>query len=233
MSLDITKHKNILIKILKDIYTDSTVGPLLGFKGGTATYLFYGLSRFSVDLDFDLLDETKEDYVFGRIERIISPYGKIKAKRKKRFTLFFELSYGEKDRNIKLEINRRSSGSSYEIKGYLGISMKLMVKEDIFANKLAAMLERISRANRDIYDVWFFLTNNWAVNEKIVKKRTNLSLKELYQKLIASLEEIGHRHLLAGMGELLDEKTKIWAKDNLKNDLIFLLKLRLENEKNL
>jgi hypothetical protein len=33
------------------------------------------------------------------------------------------------------------------------------------------------------------------------------------------------------MGELLDEKMKIWAKKNLKNDLLFLLKLKLESEK--
>ena len=33
-------HKNILIRILKDIYTDSSLGPFLGFKGGTAAYFF-------------------------------------------------------------------------------------------------------------------------------------------------------------------------------------------------
>ena len=53
--LDTDRHKNILIKILKDIYTDNTIGPILGFKGGTAAYLFYDLPRFSVDIDFDLI----------------------------------------------------------------------------------------------------------------------------------------------------------------------------------
>ena len=55
MALDTAKHKNILIKILKDIYTDATISPILGFKGGTAATFFYDLDRFSVDLDFDLL----------------------------------------------------------------------------------------------------------------------------------------------------------------------------------
>ena len=49
MTLIITTHKNILIKILKDIYTDSSLGPLLGFKGGTAAYLFYDLNRLLAD----------------------------------------------------------------------------------------------------------------------------------------------------------------------------------------
>jgi len=59
MSLDIATHNNLLVQILKDIYSDTDISPFLGFKGGTAAYLFYDLPRFSVDLDFDLLDETK------------------------------------------------------------------------------------------------------------------------------------------------------------------------------
>jgi len=38
------------------------------------------------------------------------------------------------------------------------------------------------------------------------------------------------RGILAGMGELLDEKTKNWVKLHLKEDLLFFLKLRLETE---
>lgn len=36
---------------------------ILGFKVGTAPYLFYNLDRFSVDLDIDLLNTTKENIV--------------------------------------------------------------------------------------------------------------------------------------------------------------------------
>ena len=54
MPLNISTHKTVLFQILKDIYSDSLVAPFLGFKGGTAAVMFYGLDRFSVDLDFDL-----------------------------------------------------------------------------------------------------------------------------------------------------------------------------------
>jgi len=64
MTFDASTHKNILVRILKDIFSNSAIGPYLGFKGGTAVLLFYNLSRFSVDLDFDLLDESKESIVF-------------------------------------------------------------------------------------------------------------------------------------------------------------------------
>ena len=228
--LNIEKHKNILIRILKDIYTDNTLGPLLGFKGGTAALLFYELNRFSVDLDFDLLNPEKEDYVFEKVGKIISAYGKIKNQNKKHYTLFYELSYSDADQNIKVEINRRNFGSKYEVMNYFGISMKVMVKEDMFANKLAALYERAERTNRDIYDVWFFLQNNWPINKELVEKRIGLSFKECLSKCIVKLEKVANRSILAGMGELLDEKQKSWAKAKLKSETLFLLKVWQESE---
>lgn len=229
--MDIARHKNILVKILKDIYTDTSLGPILGFKGGTAAYLFHELSRESLDLDFDLLDEAKEDYVFQKVEEITKQYGKIKESRKKRFNLFLLLSYEDDAPNIKVEINRREFGSRYEVKSYLGISMKVMVCEDMFAHKLVAMHERMGKANRDIFDVWFFGQKDWPINKEIVEKRTEMPFKDLLQKCIEALEKLPDRDILAGMGELLDEKQKAWVKAKLRTETIFQLKLRLENEK--
>lgn len=231
MTLNLPEHKNILLQILKDIYSDTTISPFLGFKGGTAAYMFYDLDRFSVDLDFDLIDETKEEFVFSKIEKIVKNYGRIKEAKKKRFNLFFLLSYEEKAQKIKVEVNRRAFGSQYELKTSFGISMLVMKKEDMFANKLMAMYERFGKTNRDIYDVWFFLKNNWPINKKIVEDRSRKTFKELLEKCIVALEKMENHNILAGMGELLDKKQKAWAKSNLKKDVLFLLKLKLENEK--
>jgi len=228
MPLNISIHRNILIHILKDICSDINIAPFLGFKGGTAAYLFYDLPRFSVDLDFDLLDKTKEEIVFSRIKGIIKSYGRLKEAKKKRFNLFFLLSYDEKAQNIKIEINRRSFDSHYEFKTYLGISMLVMVREDMFAHKLMAMYERLGKINRDIFDAWFFFKNNWIINKEIVEQRSGMPFKNLLQKCIAALEKLGDRKILDGMGELLDEKTKIWVRKNLKKDLLFLMRLYLE-----
>lgn len=225
--LDVTAHKNILLQILKDIYTDTTIGPVLGFKGGTAAYLFYHLGRFSVDLDFDLLDESKTDYVQNRVEKIVSEYGAIRDAHKKRNTILIVLSYEDRTHNIKVEINLKNAGAIYEIKSYLGISMKVMTREDMFANKLVAMVERIGKTNRDIYDVWFFLKHNWPINRDIVERRTGMKFEEFTNKCIADLENMSDRGILAGMGELLDPKQKAWAKGNLRKDAIFLLKMKL------
>jgi len=230
MTLDISTHKNILLQILKDIYSDISIAAFLGFKGGTAANMFYGLDRFSVDLDFDLLDETKEKYVFSKVKEIIRRYGQIKEARKKRFNLVFILSYEERTQNIKVEINCRKFGSHYILKTYLGISMKVMVEEDMFAHKLVAMTERHKVVNRDIYDVHFFLKKNGEINREIVEKRSGMKFTDYLKKCIKFVEGLPNRGILSGMGELLDEKQKAWAKAQLKEDLLFLLKLKLENE---
>lgn len=225
-----TTHKNILVQILKDIYTDITIGPILGFKGGTAANLFYGLERFSIDIDCDLLDESKINYVYEKLDKIIRKYGTIKEEYIKQNTIFFLLSYEKEARNIKVEINLRNFGTRYEVRSYLGISMKVMVKEDMFAHKIVAMVERIGKTNRDIYDTWYFLKNNWPINKEIVERRTGMFFKDFLYKCIDTLEKMSDRGILAGMGDLLDEKQKIWAKANLRKDTIFLLKIRLESE---
>jgi predicted nucleotidyltransferase component of viral defense system len=231
MTFDSAIHRSTLIRILTDIYTNLLIGPHLGFKGGTAVYLFYDLSRFSVDLDFDLLSEERGEIIFDKIQEILSGYGEVKDAQKKRYSYFFLLSYANKMTgayNIKVEINRRLFRSEYEIKQYLGIPMKVMVTKDIFAHKLVAMLERIGKANRDVYDVWFFLSKNWPINESIIEKRTGLSFNLFLQKCISTLEQMSNRGILSGLGELLDLKQKNWVKEKLLNDTIFLLKIRLE-----
>ena len=67
----INKHKFFLIQILKDIYSDIELANCLGFKGGTALMFFYDLPRFSVDLDFNLLNPAKEKTVYEKVRTIL------------------------------------------------------------------------------------------------------------------------------------------------------------------
>jgi len=227
MKLDISTHKTILFQILKDIYSDTRIAPFLGFKGGTAALMFYGLDRFSVDLDFDLLDESKEEVVFERVAKIVEKYGTIREANRKRFGIFYVLSYEDTARHIKVEINRRQYGSSYEVKTYLGVSMLVMVPEDVFAHKLVAMYERIGKTSRDIYDVWFFLQQRFPIHREIVEKRSGMSFNEFIQTCIVQLEKMSNRHILDGVGEFLTSSQKDWAKAKLREEAISLLKLRL------
>ncbi len=233
MALNQTTHKTILIRILKEIYANLEIGPWLGFKGGTAAYLFYGLERFSVDLDFDLLSPEKEDVVFDEVKGILEKFGVIKIADKKRFSLIFILAYADKEidaQNVKVEINKRDFGSKYEIKSFLGIPIKVMVREDMVANKLVALYERIGKTNRDVYDSWFFLSKGWAINNAIIEKRTALSFQDFLSGCIEVVRKLSSSHMLSGMGELLTEKQKVWVKNKLKDELIFQLELLLNSQ---
>lgn len=231
MLLDYLKHKNILLQILKDIFSDASIAPFLGFKGGTAALMFYGLDRNSVDIDFDLLDESKEQEVFEKIQKIAAGYGKIMDSRIKRFNLVIVISYDLKSQNIKIEVNRRNFGSKYELKTLLGISMLVMTKEDMFANKLIAMRERIGKTSRDVYDVYFFAKNDWPINKKLVEDRAKMPFREVLIKCVELMEKMENRHILDGLGEMLTKSQKDWARAKLRTETIFFLKLMLENEK--
>ena len=218
-------------QILKDIYTDVSVSPLLGFNGGTCAYFFYKLPRFSVDLDFDLLEITDENkkIVFEKVVAILSKYGQIKDQHIKRFTVFVLLSYGDEDHNIKVEINIRKLAENmknlYEMKEYLGISMFVAKKDYLFAGKLAALTLRTETAMRDIFDIHYFAKNRWNINIEVVKNLTGKSVKEYLPNCIAFIEKIKDSQMLHGLGELIEsEKQKDWIRNHLKADAVFMLK---------
>ncbi|OIQ02470.1 MAG: hypothetical protein COZ27_00270 [Candidatus Moranbacteria bacterium CG_4_10_14_3_um_filter_41_65] len=228
------KHKLIMTQILKDIYSDVTISSLLGFKGGTAAYLFYELPRFSVDLDFDLLENSEEnrDIIFERIHNILLKYGEIKDEQKKFFTVFFSLSYEIGEHQIKIEINTRETGAHYEMKSYFGIPMLVATKESMFAGKLVAMTQRKEFVSRDLYDIHFFLKQMWDIDTDVLISYQITSLKIYLETCITFIEDVSNTVLLAGLGELIDEKAKIFVKSHLKNDTIFLLKVRADLLKN-
>lgn len=220
-----------MLKILKDIYTDTSISSYLAFKGGTAAMLFYGLPRNSVDLDFDILDPEKEELVFRRIQKLVSVYGKITEAIIKRNYILVVISYGTGLPQLKIEINRQQFGSNYSNMSLLGIPMLVMNKSDMFAHKLMAMYERIGRTSRDIFDVRFFAQNDWEINKAMVEKRSGKTFVKIINECIISLEKMSEAHILDGLGELLDERQKDSTRAKLKADTIFQLKLMQSNEK--
>ncbi len=223
--LDINKHKFFLVSILKEIYSDTELATLLGFKGGTAQMLFYDLPRFSVDLDFNLLDQKKSNIVYHKIRTIISKYGKIRDEAEKYYGLLIVLNYENLERNLKVEISNRKYQDRYETKHFLGIAMKVMVKPDMFAHKLCALLYRNMLTNRDIFDVYYFLKQRTPVNKHIIEARMNQSFRKYIDVCISQIEAISSSSLLNGIGELVGNDMKSFVKQNLKGETIQLLRM--------
>lgn len=228
--LDIIKHKTILIRVLRDIYRQPELAPVLGFKGGTAAFIFHGLPRMSVDLDFDLLDPDKQTPVFTKMTKLLGHYGNITEARNKRYTLFWLVSYQKGLQQAKIEISKRPPSSGYEIKNLLGTSVLIIKLPDMFANKLVTLLGRRELANRDLFDIWYFFSQNWDINTQLLKAQTGQEYDEYLLKCIARIENVDNRYILSKLGELLDEKTKFWVKKNLKDELLFLLRLQAQEQ---
>jgi predicted nucleotidyltransferase component of viral defense system len=223
--MNINKHKYFMLQILKDIFSDMELSNYLGFKGGTALMFFHKLPRFSVDLDFDLIDSEKEDIVFPKLRNLLQKYGSIDDEAKKIFGLILVLDYSKGERKLKIEVSNRSFDNQYELLNYNGINICVLSISDMFAHKLCAMLDRREIANRDIFDCWFFLENRTPINKTIVESRMNTSLEEYIQQCITYLENLPNKNLLNGLGELMDDNMKTFVRNKLKKEIIILLKV--------
>lgn len=223
--LDINRHKFLLVSLLKDIYTDIELATALGFKGGTAHMLFYGLPRFSVDLDFNLLSKEKSKVVFEKTRKILLQHGRIKDEAEKHFGLLCVLDYGAGTRNLKVEISNREFPDSYEIKNYLSIPMMVMAKQDMFAHKLCALLDRKVFTSRDVFDVYFYMKGQTPVNKQIVELRMQMSFEEYLDACIDRIAKMNTKKLLDGIGELVDETQKSFVRNKLKQECLQFLKM--------
>lgn len=221
--MDTNKHKFFMLQLLKDIFSDALLSSVLAFKGGTAAMFFYGLPRFSTDLDFNLLYPEKEKEVYDRIRKVVLKYGSIHDEAIKHYGIIIVLDYGIGERKLKIEISKRQYESHYEIRNYLGLQLRVMVKEDMFAHKLCALLDRTEITSRDVFDCWFFLKERTSINKSIVETRMEMPIDEYLNKCIESIEDISEKNLISGLGELTEGEMKNFVRNGLKDELISLL----------
>ncbi|MBN1318341.1 MAG: nucleotidyl transferase AbiEii/AbiGii toxin family protein [Anaerolineales bacterium] len=230
--LDRAKHEIVLKNILLDIYRHPVLQAQLAFKGGTCLYLFYDIPRFSTDLDFSLISGVKESDVKPDIlHQIFSEYVTIREFTDKRFTWFWSGNYEKGMQNIKLEVSKRHFPDSYTLQDYLGITVRTLDLATMFAHKVCAVTDRRQMVNRDLYDTWWLLKQIAPIREEIIVERTGLKLPEYLTVLLEYIEtNIDKRHIVSGLGELLDRPHKDWIRDHLYDDLIVQIKLRMQAE---
>ena len=221
--MDLNKHKYFMVQILRDIYSDLELANWLGFKGGSALMFFYELSRFSVDLDFNLLNLEKENEIYQKVRDILLKYGKIDDEAQKFFGPILVLNYGSGERKLKVEISNRLYDNHYEVKNFMGINMLVMTVADMFAHKLCSLLERNELANRDIFDCWFFMKNHFPVNKNLVESRMKMPFADHLQNCIDMLNHLTDKGILNRMGDLLEDDMKKFVRTKLRSETIFLL----------
>ncbi len=224
MVLDKKQHRILLFLILKDIF-NLEIANKLAFKWWTLCYFAYWLDRFSTDIDLDLVENIDENYLISKINSILQNYWEIKDFAKKENTIFWLLNYEKWKDNIKIEINKRIwKSNKYKIINLFWVDILSQTKDTIFSNKLVALTDRKNIANRDIYDIWFFLKNNWALNENLIKERTGKNVDEYLNYVIDFLKKLPKNYkILDWLWMVLDDKQKIFVKNKLLEETINLL----------
>ena len=213
-----------MMQVLLAIFRHPELSRLLGFKGGTSLMLFHGLPRFSTDLDFNLLDASKTEYVYQQLHQLLLKFGTIDDEAMKFYGPILVLDYGKGERMLKVEVSNREYPNHYELKSLLGTDIRVMTLPDMFAHKLCALGERITP--RDIYDVWFFLQNRTDINAEIVSLRTGLSVSDYAMQCAEKVRGYSSRLLMQGLGEvLLDNDAKKFARTQLIPDTATALEL--------
>ena len=223
--LDRERHEIILKKIIRDIYQETDLPALLAFKGGTCLYIFYGLDRFSTDLDFNI---TADGFNPDSVTNILQQHLTLDdIKTNKHNTWFWIGSFEKGKQKIKLEISKRDYPDKYVILDFYGLSINTMAPECMLSHKLCAISDRKMFQNRDIYDAYFMFKKSIDIDEKIIEIRTNKSPKEYFKYLINYIPKmVTPSTVLHGMGDLLSEQQKKWVKEKLVQELIFELSIR-------
>ena len=184
---------------------------------------FFDLPRFSVDLDFNLLVDEKADLVYSRMRKILLKYGTIHDEAKKFYGPLLVLDYGFGERKLKVEISNRNFNDRYSVMNFLGINVRVMVPEDMFAHKLCALLDRNTLTPRDIFDCWFFAQKRTSLNGKIIESLMGMPLSDYLQTCIDQIEVFSDKKLLDGLGELMNPDMKKFVRTKMRTELVQLL----------
>lgn len=225
--LDRQKHDFHIKNLLRRIANNYELNNSLIFKGGTCLYLFYNLPRFSVDLDFNLKANTT--FNSSLMTSVIAEKLNIIDSFEKQFTWFWLCSYEKGLQKIKVEISKRNFPDKLEVKSFYGLSINTLSKESLFAHKLCAITDRSKLQNRDLFDANFMFEENFPIDEEIIILRTGKSLKDYLVYLAEFIKNNSKSsNILDGLGELLEEKQKIFIKNNLINELLFQINLKVE-----
>jgi predicted nucleotidyltransferase component of viral defense system len=227
--------------VLNFVYSSSDYNQLI-FTGGTCLRKVYGLNRLSEDLDFDYVDQFEiEEFTLDvkryftsvlQYEQMKSSISSNKQTAYFKFPLLKELEmYGDgtpEDVFVRCDFSREELGSYTLDKNMITAgSFQFFVNSydlpTLFANKLAAFLERvfykgklqkIPFKGRDVYDLFWLLqlSAKSSYELKINKPRLQVLLKDkpidkIKDEFVRKVKLIDGKFLYDDLAPLLESKT--------------------------
>ena len=159
---------------MQEILKSVSEKPLI-FKGGSALMFFYGLDRFSEDLDFDSKYEISVKSLMSTFKGI----GEITVKKDTKTVKRIYVKPSGENFNIKVEISLRPYTPIDEPISVFN-KLKVYSINDLFSQKIKAFIGRDKA--RDLYDIGFIV---WKYGERLKK-----NLKTKFFQVFNSPEEI-------------------------------------------
>lgn len=191
-------HKAWLYRLLSAIADDAFLTANLMFKGGTCASMRGIIDRFSIDLDFDLIDFAIMPELGGHLEKIFKKLDlKIEDQSKKvpQYFLKYESMTGGRN-TLKLDITfPPPKNNEYEPVRFTEIDriINCQTVSTMFANKLVTVMERFEKfgsiAGRDIFDIHIFFMKGFRYKPEIIEERTGKTFLEFIRILSDFIEK--------------------------------------------
>ena len=237
-------HKAWLYRILMGIADDPYLMKYLRFKGGTCAAIRGLLDRFSVDLDFDLLEAPQsKSEVSKKLESIFKTLGlTIKDKSSKVPQYFLKYPDSIQGRNtIKVEaLFPAPKSNEYEPVYLRDIDRTIICHsiETMFANKLVALMDRYDKhgsvAGRDIYDIHHFFLKGYSYKPEIIVERTKQTVPVFFKKLVDFVSKhVTEKVINQDLNYLLPPENFQRIRKIIKAEVLVMLKDEVERLKEL
>lgn len=207
-------EKDYLLELVLFLISRNSKDELV-FKGGTCLSKFYGLDRFSEDVDFSLRKEIDIGLLLKRIVLGLRMFGieaEIKESKKVQNSASSiirtkgplykgtpnSLSSARIDVNLKSEVDLEPAVLKYQpiYPELSSFTLMVMQEKEILAEKVRAIMTR--EKARDVYDLWFLLNKKIDVDFGIISKKLDYYNIKWNKKKFE---------------ETLKSKKKIWEKE--------------------
>ena len=220
-------RENITIEVVQAL-AKSKAGAHIAFKGGTALKLFYGLPRYSEDVDYDMLPGVSGEALLDILNRLFKKQKwEITDQALIYYTLLFELRFAGIDRNfrLKIEISTRKKHLDTGIQSLRGVPVLTLEPSFLMTEKLITFLER--DAGRDIFDAWFILNGAYPLNEPMIQESFG-NERSFYLSILKKVGKTDAKKISRDTGKLIGTDQRNWIKTTFLTDLKMLIRRKIE-----
>ena len=169
---ELIKQEQFGLEVLDRLQSGRFLDRLV-FGGGTMLRLCFGLDRYSVDLDFWLLNKNREndfDHTawFSALRQFLARFYEIRDAADKFHTFVIELKSPDYPRSLKLEMRKgvkmtkTERAIAYSRHSSVQVYVRTMPLPEMMTSKIAAFLQR--KEIRDAYDLEFLVKKGVQVD---------------------------------------------------------------------